>query len=58
MLFTMYIKTLFATNDSHPITHNSFADDLKLHMSAPPDKIFELLHSMQSYISDVEVGQI
>ena len=28
--------------------------DLQLHMSAPPDRISELLHSMQSCISDVK----
>ena len=35
------------------ITHNSFADDLQLQMSAPPDGISELLHSVQSCIGDV-----
>ena len=34
--------------------HHSFADDLQLQMSAPPDGISELLHSIQSYISDVK----
>ena len=33
--------------------HHSFADDLQLQMSAPPDKISDLLHSMPSCISDV-----
>ena len=51
--FTMYIKPLSAIIDSHSIMHHSFADDLQLHMSAPPDRISELLHSMQSCISDV-----
>ena len=50
MLFTMYIKTLSAIIDSHSIIHHSFADDLQLQMSAPPDGISELLHSMQSCI--------
>ena len=54
MLFTMYIKPLSAIIDSHSIIHHSFADDLQLQMSAPPDIIFELLHSMQSCISDVK----
>ena len=40
--------------DSHSIIHDSFADDLQLQMSAPPDRISELLHSMQSCISDVK----
>ena len=48
MLFTMYIKPLSAIIDSHSITHHSFADNIQLKMSAPPDKIYELLHSMQS----------
>ena len=48
ILFTMYIKPLSAIIDSHSIIHHSFADDLQLQMSAPPDRISELLHSMQS----------
>ena len=54
MLFTMYIKPLSAIIDTHSIIHHSFADDLQLQMSAPPDRISELLHSMQSCISDVK----
>ena len=50
----MYIKPLSAVIDSHSIIHHSFADDLQLQMSAPPDRISELLHSMQSCISDVK----
>ena len=34
--------------------HHSFADDLQLQISASPDGISELLHSMQSCISDVK----
>ena len=52
-LFIMYIKHLSATIDSHSIIHHSFADDLQLHMYAPPDGIYGLLHSMQSCLSDV-----
>ena len=48
MLFTMYTKPLSAIIDSHSIIHHSFADDLQQQMSAPPDGISELLHSMQS----------
>ena len=55
ILFTMYIKPLSAIIDSHSIIHHSFADDLQLQMSAPPDRISELLHSMQSCICDVKV---
>ena len=51
----MYIKPLSAIIDSHSIIHHSFADDLQLQMSAPPDRISELLHFMQSCISDVKV---
>ena len=50
----MYIKPLSAIMDSHSIIHHSFADDLQLQMSAPPDRISELLHSMRSCISDVK----
>ena len=34
--------------------HHSFADDLQLPMSTPPDSIPEILHSIQSCISDVK----
>ena len=54
MLFTMYIKPLSAIIDSHSIIHHSFADDLQIQTSAPPDRISELLHSIQSCISDVK----
>ena len=54
MLFTMYIKPLSAIIDSHSVIHHSFADDSQLQMSAPPDRISELLHSMQPCISDVK----
>ena len=50
----MYIKPLSAIIDSHSIIHHSFVDDVQLHMSDPPDEISELLHSMQSCISDVK----
>ena len=54
MLFTMYIKPLSAIIGSHSIIHHSFADDLQLLMSSHPDRISELLHSMQSCICDVK----
>ena len=54
ILFTMYIKPLSAIIDSHSIIHHSFADYLQIRMSAPPDRISELLHSMQSCTSDVK----
>ena len=50
----MYIKPLSAIIDSHSIIHHSFADDLQLQMSATPNRISELLHTMQSCISDVK----
>ena len=53
IIIFMYIKPLSAIIDSHSIIHHSFADDLQLQMSAPQDRISELLHSMQSCISDV-----
>ena len=49
----MYTKPLSAIIDSHSIIHHSFADVLQILMSAPPDGISELLHSMQSCICDV-----
>ena len=58
ILFTMYIKPLSAIIDSHSIIHYSFADDLQLQMSAPPDRISELLHSMQSCIVMSKLGQL
>ena len=54
MLFTMYIKPLSAIIVSLSIIQHSFADDLQLQMSAPSDRISELLHSMQSCMSDVK----
>ena len=50
----MYIKPLSAIIDSHSIIHHSFAEGVQLQMSAPPDRISELLHSMQSCRSDVK----
>ena len=38
----------------YTITYHSFAADLQLQMSAPPDKLSELLNSMQLCISDVK----
>ena len=49
----LYTKPLPAIIDSCSIIHHSFADDIQLQMSALPDEIYELLHSMQSCISDV-----
>ena len=54
MLFTMYIRHLSAIIDSHSIIHHSFADDLQIQMSAPPDRISELLHSNKECISDAK----
>ena len=52
--FTMYAKPLSTIIDSHSIMHHSFADDLRLQMSATPDRISELLHSIQSCICDLK----
>ena len=51
MLFTMYVKPLSAIIDSHSIIHQSFADDLQLQMSVPPDRISELLHSIPGVLN-------
>ena len=55
ILFSMYIKPSSAIIDSHSIIHHSFADGLQIQMSAPPDRISELLYSIQSCICDVKV---
>ena len=54
VLYGILFMTVIAIIDSHSIIHHSYADDLQLQMSAPPDRISELLHSMQSCISDVK----
>ena len=54
MLFTKYFMPLSAIIDSHSIMHHSFADDIQPQMSAPSERISELLHSMQSCICDVK----
>ena len=54
MLFSIYTKPFSAIIDSHSIIHHSFGDDLQLLMSSPPDKISDLLHSMQSCLGDVK----
>ena len=50
----MYIKPLSAIIHSHSIIRQSFADDKQSQISAPPDKISELLHTMQSCMHDVK----
>ena len=50
--FAMYVRPLAAIIDSHSIIHHSFADDLQLQMSAPPDQISGLLYSRQPCICD------
>ena len=45
-------KPFSAIIDSHSIKHHLFADDMQLQMSTSPDKMSELLHSMQSCICD------
>ena len=54
ILITMYTKPLSAIIGSYSIIHHSFADDLQLQMSSPPDEKSELLNSMQSCICDVK----
>ena len=39
---------------THTIINHSFADKIQLQMYAPPDRISELLHTMQSSMSDVK----
>ena len=54
IFFIMYIKPLSAIIDSHIIIHHSFSNDIQLQISASPNRISELLHSMQSCICDVK----
>ena len=54
LCFSPCILSLCLPLLTHTIIHHSFADDLQLQMSAPPDRISELLRSMQSCISDVK----
>ena len=57
ILFTVYIEPLSAIVGSHSIIRHSFADYLQLQMSAPLDRMSELLHSMQSCIGDVKAWE-
>ena len=54
LCFSPCILSLCLPLLTHTIIHHSFADDLKLQMSAPPDRISERLYSMHSCISDVK----
>ena len=54
LCFSPCILTHFPPLLTHIIIHHSFADDLQLQMSAPPERIYQLLHSMQSCIGDVK----
>ena len=53
ILFSMYIKSLSVIIDSYSFIHHSFADDIQLQIFTP-DKIRDLLQSVQSCISDVK----
>ena len=53
LCFSPCILSLCLPLLTHTIIHHSFADDLQLYMSASPDRISELLHSMQPCISNV-----
>ena len=55
LYFSLCILSLCLPLLTHSIIHHSFADDLQLQMSAPPDTISELCHTIQSCISDVKV---
>ena len=54
LYFLPCILSLCLPLSTHTIIHHSFADDLQLQMSDLPDRITELLHSMQSCMSDVK----
>ena len=50
----MYIKPLTTITDSHSMSHHSVANDLQMHIYDATNKILQLLHSVQSCISDIE----
>ena len=54
LCFSPYILSLCLPLLTHTIIHHSFADDLQLQMTAPPDRISDLLRSKQSCISDAK----
>ena len=54
LCFSPCILSLCLPLLTHSIIHLLFADDLQLLISAPIDKISDLLHSTQSCISDVK----
>ena len=54
LYFSPCILSLCLPLLTHTIIRHSFADDLQLQMSAPPDRISELLHSIQSCMSDIK----
>ena len=54
LIYSPCILSLCLPLSTHTIIHHSFADDIQLQMSATPDNISVLLHSMQSCMSDVK----
>ena len=50
LCFSPCILSLCMPLLTHTIIHHSFADDLQLQMSAPPDRISELLDSILEHI--------
>ena len=58
LFFSPSILNLCLPLSTRTIIHHSFADHLQLQMSAPPDKMSELLHSMLSCMSDVKAWAI
>ena len=54
ILFSINFEPLSTIIHLHSITHHSFAYNLLCQMSAPPCNVSKLLHSMQSFISDIK----
>ena len=54
LYFSPCISSICLPLLTHTIIHHSFTDDLQLQMSAPHDKISELLNSMHSCIDNVK----
>ena len=54
ILFSIHVKPLPTIFVLHSITHYSLANYIQLQLSALPDKISMLLHSIQSCLGDVK----
>ena len=54
ILFIFYSAPLSSLNENHSVSNESFADDIQLLHSCPPDQIHATVLTMQTCISDVK----